>query len=668
MRFKRLLALLLAAALALSLLAGCGGSKALSQVIVDLLDGLYSNVSVEADSDLTAALKQAAAEGGTEEEILSRMIEILNHKGGSITFTRLGSGQQGDHAVTLYFQTGTDPDAAARNALAQWAGVLGTLPDDGNYQADVAMIETENGYYIALDVEVLKAGKADKPDKDDDDNQDDGLIHADGMAYDPDQGSATISGENGLTSLVETLQKVAGESGTTLAATIGETNITLTSDATLPADWPYEATYEATFDGGGNTVKGVSSSNEGGFNGMFSTLTGTVKNVQFEAVEIDGGSGENGNFNGAVAGFNDGGTVENCVVLSGTISGYESTGALVGWNSGEIKNCKSAATVNGSSYNTGGIAGYNAATITGCEYAATVNGSAGNTGGIAGYNEGTISDSTNTGNVDSAGWFVGGIVGLNADGSSISGCNASGDVTAEYEEVGGIVGRNNGTIRNSSFTGNKVQGAYDVGGIVGSNTLEDGMANSVIVEACHSTGVVISNGMDAGGIAGKNMSASVIARYSTANVQGSGDNIGGVVGTNGQIYGSTVLGVIDTCYATGNITGGRFVGGVAGRNGHSNDNQASVNACYATGSVSGTTTGGVIGSNQTLNVVTNCYWQNNAANGIGTDGAYGSLPSDRGSTRVDDLTTWEAATNVMNQNSKSSIKFVYSDGAPTLPI
>ena len=642
MRFKRLLALLVSAALALSLLAGCGGGKALSQVIVDLLDGLYANVSVEADSDLTAALKKAAAEGGTEEEILSRMIEILNLNNVSITFTRLGSGQQGDHAVTLYFQTGTDPDAAARNALAQWASTLGTLPDDGSFQADVAMIETENGYYVALDVEVVKAGKPDKPDKDDE--PDDGLIHADGMAYDPANKSATISGENGLTSLVETLQKVADESSTTLAATIGETNITLTSDATLPDNWPYGydgISYSATFDGGGNTVKGVSSSNEGGFNGMFSTLTGTVKNVQFEAVKIDGGSGENGNFNGAVAGFNNGGTVENCVVLSGTISGNESTGGLVGWNSGEIKDCKSAAIINGL---------------------------AANTGGIAGYNEGTISDSTNTGNVDSAGWFVGGIVGLNADGSSISGCNASGDVTAEYEEVGGIVGRNNGTIRNSSFTGNKVQGAYDVGGIVGSNTLEDGMANSVIVEACHSTGVVISNGMDAGGIAGKNMSASVIACYSTANVQGSEDNIGGVVGINGQIYRSTVLGVIDTCYATGNITGGRFVGGVAGKNGHSNDNQASVNACYATGSVSGTTTGGVIGSNQTLNVVTNCYWQNNAANGIGTDGAYGSLPSDRGSTRVDDLTTWEAATNVMNQNSKSSIKFVYSDGAPTLPI
>ena len=164
MHVKKLLSLFVSVLLAVTLLAGCGGGKALSQVIVDLLDGLYANISVEADSDLTAALKKAAAEGGTEEEILSRMIEILNLNGGSITFTRLGSGQQGDHAVTLYFQTGTDPDAAARNALAQWASVLGTLPDDGSYQGDVAMIEAENGYYIALDVEVVKAGKPDKPE------------------------------------------------------------------------------------------------------------------------------------------------------------------------------------------------------------------------------------------------------------------------------------------------------------------------------------------------------------------------------------------------------------------------------------------------------------------------------------------------------------------------
>ena len=58
---KKLTALLVSAALALSLLAGCGGSRALSQVMADLLSNLYDNVTVETDSGLTAALKKAAA-------------------------------------------------------------------------------------------------------------------------------------------------------------------------------------------------------------------------------------------------------------------------------------------------------------------------------------------------------------------------------------------------------------------------------------------------------------------------------------------------------------------------------------------------------------------------------------------------------------------------------
>src|SRR5699024_2520066 len=151
------------AALALSLLlTGCGGGKALSQVIADLLSNLYDNVAVEVDSDLTAALKKAAAEGGTEDEILTALVNNLNLSGVSISFHSLDDGQQGEHGVTVTFQTGSDPDAAARSALAQWASVFGSLPDDGSYRAHVSMIEAENGYYIAVDVEVLKAGTPDK--------------------------------------------------------------------------------------------------------------------------------------------------------------------------------------------------------------------------------------------------------------------------------------------------------------------------------------------------------------------------------------------------------------------------------------------------------------------------------------------------------------------------
>ena len=92
MRFKRLLALLLAAALALSLLAGCGGGKnqSLSQMLLNLLDGQYQNVSVEIDSDLEAKLRQAISESETDEELRAALEKLL---GGGISFQRLGSGQ-----------------------------------------------------------------------------------------------------------------------------------------------------------------------------------------------------------------------------------------------------------------------------------------------------------------------------------------------------------------------------------------------------------------------------------------------------------------------------------------------------------------------------------------------------------------------------------------------
>ena len=98
MRFKRLLALLLAAALALSLLAGCGGGKnqSLSQMLLNLLDGQYQNVSVEIDSDLETKLRQAISQSETDEELRAALEQLL---GGGISFQRLGSGQQGDTEI-----------------------------------------------------------------------------------------------------------------------------------------------------------------------------------------------------------------------------------------------------------------------------------------------------------------------------------------------------------------------------------------------------------------------------------------------------------------------------------------------------------------------------------------------------------------------------------------
>ena len=429
MQIRKWLALLVSAALALSLLAGCGGGKALSQVVVDLLDGLYSNISVEADSELTAALKKAAAEGGTEEEILSRMIEILNHKGGSITFTRLGSGQQGDHAVTLYFQTGTDPDAAARNALAQWASTLGTLPDDGSFQGDVAMIEAENGYYIALNVEVLKAGTPDKSDQSDADD-DNHLGYTENSAN-----SYTVSTAQGFDDLV-TLKK----------EDIASTSITLDCDVTLPENWPDGLVYTASFDGGNHTVGGVSG------NGMFDEVAfgASVKNVKFADVKVSGDGGC-----GTVAATNNG-TITNCDV---TINAGSSITAANG----------DTATY------AGGIAGENGGTITNCDV--TIN-----TGGSI--------TATNNMNVNV---YAGGIAGTNESGCEISGCKVTingGSITATNESnyvcAGGIAGENQGTISKCHVNGGNTASADISAANGGTVTCAGGIAgyNQGTVDGC----------------------------------------------------------------------------------------------------------------------------------------------------------------------------------------
>ena len=162
MRFKRLLALLLAAALALSLLAGCGGGQqSVSQVLLNLLDGQYQNVSVEIDSDLEAKLRQAISESETDEELRAALEQLL---GGGISFQRLGSGQQGDSAWTLILYPGTDPNAAARSVYLDLDKVFAALPDDGVYSSGFAMAEMENGYAILVKATVDKAGTEDKPD------------------------------------------------------------------------------------------------------------------------------------------------------------------------------------------------------------------------------------------------------------------------------------------------------------------------------------------------------------------------------------------------------------------------------------------------------------------------------------------------------------------------
>ena len=518
---KKVTALLVSAALVLTLLAGCGGSKALSQVIADLLSGLYTNVDVEVDSDLTAALKKAAAEGGTEDEILTRLVNNLNITGGSITFTRLGDGQQGDHGVDLVFQTGSDPDAAARSALAQWASVFGSLPDDGSYRAHVSMIEAENGYYIAVDVEVLKAGTPDKGETDPDPEPDPGYRVEDGTYF--------VTNATGLIAWADHVR--AGN---------WDTNCTLEADIELTGSWEPIGTaqtrYTGTFDGNGKTITGLTIDSSSQYVGMFGYLDGTVKDLELANVDITSSwSTQPAGFVGAVAGNTSSKcNIANCFVSGNIVIGGTNSqaGGLVGKNYGAISQCQ--------------VKGL---TITGP--------SSGNyiyLGGVVGSNSKTVEDCQVENLIITNGSYVGGVTGENSASSSapVTGCSVKNSSVTGRSSSGGVAGVfYSGEIAGCSVDGTTV--ATDgltgkSGGVIGSQT-------GGTVMACYFANGSI-NGNDAltpnlGGVAGAQIGGSLIACYSTGGGDLDTSNstyAGGVVGNK------TINGQVTACYWSGKQT------------------------------------------------------------------------------------------------------------------
>ena len=150
----------------------------------------------------------------------------------------------------------------------------------------------------------------------------------------------------------------------------------LTGDAT---GTPGVATFSGTLDGGYYTISDLSAP-------LFTTLNGgTVKNVRFKDVSISGETV------GAVCGTATGSAkIYNCGVLSGSVSGSEAVGGLVGLISQNsnvrVVNC------------------YNYASVSGGDYAA----------GIVGRNQGTISGTTT----------------VNTTGVRITNCMMYGDLTS----------------------------------------------------------------------------------------------------------------------------------------------------------------------------------------------------------------------------------------------
>ena len=96
---------------------------------------------------------------------------------------------------------------------------------------------------------------------------------------------------------------------------------------------------------------------------LFSTLTGTVKNLVLEDVSISGNTGNTGAI--ACTASGDNARIYNIGILSGSVGGSGNTGSIAGQlnNKARVVNCYSFATITGGS-NVGGIVGNNNATTT----------------------------------------------------------------------------------------------------------------------------------------------------------------------------------------------------------------------------------------------------------------------------------------------------------------
>ena len=243
----------------------------------------------------------------------------------------------------------------------------------------------------------------------------------------------------------------------------------------------------ATFDGGGHTIRGLETNLFGTING------GTVRNLRLVDVEIDIDAPV-----GALAMANAiGSTVEN-VSVSGLVRGGAEVGGIVGRNNGTVRNVSVSGTVIGATNTVGGVVGQNllGAYVLNSTVRAVVSGSGDSVGGVAGINNGTVEASFATGPVNSGNNNVGGVAGMN--NGIVQNSFAIGNIEGR-DATGGVVGSNQGRVENVFATGNVI-GYNNVGGIVGENSASGiAIENSV---ALNPSVTAIQAGGNVGRIAG----------------------------------------------------------------------------------------------------------------------------------------------------------------------
>jgi len=429
----------------------------------------------------------------------------------------------------------------------------------------------------------------------------------------------------------------------------------------------YVQPFSGSYDGNGKTISNLTiNAPTEDLQGLFGAIAGSdgpvLKNIGLVNCIIVG----NEHVGGVVGAMASTGTVQNCYV-TGSVSGGNNVGGVVGENNGTVQDCYATGDVFGND-NVGGVVGDNEGIVQDCYATGVITGLGLIGGGVVGLNYGgTVQNCYATGDV-SGNMHFGGVVGYNYEGT-VQNCYATGGVSGGLHTVGGVVGNNyEGTVQNCYATGD-VSGNRYVGGVVGVN--KDGT-----VQDCYATGDVSGND-DVGGVVGVNRDGTVQDCYATGNVSGNG-SVGGVVGSNigtvqnchatGNVSGGDNPGVggvvgrndglLQYCYATGNVSGGAYVGGVVGVN------SGTVQYCYSTGNVTTEiySAGGVVGYNE-KGTVQNCYTTGNVSSFVIAGGVVGDNKGTVQNCYATGNVSGSIVGGVAGINYDGTIKYCYSTGS-----
>ncbi len=146
--------------------------------------------------------------------------------------------------------------------------------------------------------------------------------------------------------------------------------------------------------------------------------------------------------------------------------------------------------------------------------------------GLFGYTVGSVTDSLGVTNVNISGRSnIGGLTGVSREGSSITNCYSTGNVSGALYYVGGLVGEQalSCTIEKCYSTASASGGMEYVGGLVG-------ISNQSVISNSYSTGS--SNGSGhVGGLVGRSFSSSSVLNCYSTGVPGGNNDVGGLVGS-----------------------------------------------------------------------------------------------------------------------------------------